>query len=152
MRKSYFIFVIFAFVFMGCNSDNEETPIQPKENEIEGDWALTTRIIYYEGETFVEDLINEECESYNTYSFQGEDELELHTFNSTNNCEQIIIPQKWSFESENQTLTVIDVSTNYTVVYKIDEMTNKKLTLEIISQGGDKLEGTGFEVYLIFVK
>nr|WP_297310345.1 hypothetical protein [uncultured Flavobacterium sp.] len=153
IRGNVFLLLL-LMTLISCTTKDDVVEVQPKGllNEIEGGWVLTTRIVQYEGETFVEDLRVEQCDSYNSYSFENDQDLQLQSFDSENDCQAVLVQKKWELDSTTKILEVTEVATSYKVVYKVEEVSKKHLKLKILSEGGDQLEGTGFDVYLILVK
>lgn len=154
MKKLVFLSALLSLSLIGCSSDDEK-PIDDNtsdpQNLLVGQWNMVKGEVYQNGDLlFSEDLKLESCD-YDYYNFKPDGIKDEVYHDDLDDCSTTNWTGTWSYNEQNDQITLIDDDDNYTLVLEVISVTTTDLKLKLVSDDGENIPEE-IEVYQYLTK
>lgn len=154
MKKLILFSALLSLSLVSCGDDDKPEPQpQPVDNTstlLVGKWDMVTGEVYQDGELVQSgNLSTEGCE-YDYFDIKTGG-LKDEVYHDEEDCATSNFPGTWTYEATSKMVSIVDED-GYLLEGEIVSINATDIKLKLISDGGDRPEDYGFEVFYYLKK
>src|SRR5690606_23975784 len=154
MKKLILFSALLSLSLVSCGDDDKPEPQpQPVDNTstlLDGKWDMVTGEVYQDGELVQSgNLSTEGCE-YDYFDIKTGG-LKDEVYHDGEDCAMSNFPGTWTYEATSKIVSLVDED-GYLLEGEIVSINATDLKRKLISDGGDRPEDYGFEVFYYLKK
>ncbi len=156
MKKIVFFSALLSLSLVSCGDDDKPQPQpepQPQDNTttlLIGKWNMVTGEVYANGQLVQSGNLSTEGCDYDYFEIKTGG-LKDEVYHDEEDCSTSNYPGTWTYESANKMVSLEDED-GYLLEGEIISINATDIKLKLISDGGDRPEDQGFEVFYYLKK
>lgn len=154
MKKLVFFSALLSLSLVSCGDDDKPQPQpQPVDNTptlLLGKWNMVTGEVYLNGQLVQSGNLSTEGCDYDYFEIKTGG-LKDEVYHDEEDCSTSNYPGTWTYESANKMVSLVDED-GYLLEGEIISINTTDIKLKLISDGGDRPEDQGFEVFYYLKK
>lgn len=151
MKQLFCLPLLFLFIVIGCSSDDSQ-PLTPQEKSLEqqlqAKWNMTAFNFYDDTDGELLQSLNENgnCAYFGYIELMPGGKEVVGYYNAQNNCAEQKHPGTWTVDEEAKEMTLKIDQTGMEAAYKVINMDDHSMELQVIHEGGVKPSDSGIDL------
>ena len=154
MKKLILLSAFLSLSLVSCGDDDKPQPEQPQDNTptlLLGKWNMVTGEVYENGELVQSGNLSAEGCDYDYFEIKTGGIKDEVYHDGENNCATDNYVGTWTYSSSNKMVSLVDED-GYLLEGEIISINATDIKLKLISDGGDRPEDQGLEVFYYLKK